>query len=119
MPSALRFDLGAVARWTTAWARLSCASGRPTCSSGVGGGHRHDERLRVGLADVLAGQDDQAADDEAGVLAGLEHAGQPVEAGVGVGAPDALDEGGDHVVVLVAPVAQRLGAERGLGVGAG
>ena len=24
------FDLGAVARCTTAWARLSCASGRPT-----------------------------------------------------------------------------------------
>ena len=28
-----RFDFGAVARWTTAWARLSCASGRPTCST--------------------------------------------------------------------------------------
>ena len=83
----------------------------------VGGGHRHDERLRVGLADVLAGQDDHAADDEAGVLTGLEHAGEPVEAGVGIGAADALDERGDHVVVLVAPVAQRLGAERGLGVG--
>ena len=85
----------------------------------VGGRHRDHERLRVGLADVLAGQDDQAADDEAGVLPGLEHAGEPVEAGVGVGAADALDEGGDHVVVLVAPVAQRLGAERRLRVGEG
>ncbi|RAO57977.1 hypothetical protein LUPAC06_02838 [Micromonospora saelicesensis] len=27
------FDLGAVARWITAWARLSCASGNPTYST--------------------------------------------------------------------------------------
>ena len=63
------------------------------------------------MPDVLAGEDDEAAGDEAGVLPGLEHAGQPVEAGVGVGAPDRLDEGGDDVVVLVAPVAQGLRAE--------
>ena len=84
---------------------------------GVAGGDGHDEAPRVGHADVLAGQDDEAPGDEAGVLARLEHAGQPVEAGVGVAAPDALDERADHVVVLVAAVAQGLGAERGLGVG--
>ncbi len=33
MPTAVRFDLGAVARWTTAWARLSWASGKPTNST--------------------------------------------------------------------------------------
>ena len=91
--------------------------GQADVLDGLGGGDGHQQRLRVGLADVLAGQDDQAAGDEPGVLAGLEHAGQPVEAGVGVGAPDALDERGDDVVVVVAPVAQGLGAERGLGVG--
>ena len=83
---------------------------------GVGGGRRHHQAHRVGLADVLAGQDDQAAGDEAGVLTGLEHAGQVVQGGLGVGPPDALDEGRDHVVVLVAAVAVQLGAERGLGV---
>ena len=33
MPSAARLLLGAVARWTTAWARFSWASGRPTNST--------------------------------------------------------------------------------------
>ncbi len=96
MPRATRFDFGAVARCTTAWARLSCASGRPDELDGAGGGVGHDEAHRVGHADVLAGEDDEAAGDEAGVLAGLEHAGQPVEGGVGVGAADALDERGDR-----------------------
>ena len=76
----------------------------------------HDQRHGVGHADVLAGQDDEAADDEAGVLPRFEHSGQPVEAGVRIGAPDALDEGADDVVVLVAAVADRLGAECGLGI---
>src|SRR3712207_6937487 len=58
-------------------------------------------------AHVLGGEDDEAAGDEAGVLAGGQHPGQPVEAGVGVAPPDALDEGGDDVVVLVAAVADR------------
>ena len=60
------------------------------------------ERLRVGEADVLGGEDDQAAGDEERVLAALEHAGEPVEGGVGVGAAQGLDEGGDDVVVPVA-----------------
>ena len=106
MPSAARLLFGAVARCTTAWARLSCASGSPTCSTAPGGGDGHEQRLRVGHAHVLAGQDDQAAGDEAGVLPRLQHAGQPVQPGVGVRAADRLDEGGDHVVVVVAAVAQ-------------
>ena len=56
---------------------------------GPGRGVGHDQRHRVGHADVLGGQDHEPAGDEAGVLPRLEHAGQPVEAGVGVGAPDA------------------------------
>src|SRR5438270_71588 len=32
-PAVTRLDFGAVARWTTAWARLSWASGRPTNST--------------------------------------------------------------------------------------
>ena len=90
--------------------------GQPDELDGPGGGVGDHERQRVGHADVLAGEDHQAPGDEAGVLPGLEHAGEPVEAGVGVGAPDALDEGGDDVVVVVAPVAEGLGAEGGLDV---
>ena len=75
--------------------------------------------MRVGHAHVLAGQYDQAAGYEPGVLARLEHPGQPVEAGVGVRAPDALYEGADDVVVLVIPVAQRPGAAGRFDVGHG
>ena len=71
---------------------------------GPGGGVGHHQGQRVGLPDVLAGQDDQSAGDEPGVLARLEHPGQPVEAGVGVRAPDRLDEGAHLVVVVVLAV---------------
>ena len=53
--------------------------GQPDVLDGVGGRDGHHERLRVGHADVLARQDDEAAGDEAGVLPRLEHAGEPVE----------------------------------------
>ena len=69
----------------------------------VGRGDGDGQRLRIRLADVFAGQDDEPSDDEPRVLAGLQHASQPVEAGVGIRSADALDERGDHVVVLVAP----------------
>ena len=58
--------------------------------------------MRVGQADIFAGQDDQAAQDEARVLAGVQHLRQPVQGGVGVGAAHRLDEGGDGVVMGVA-----------------
>ena len=47
------------------------------------GGDRHHQRLRIGHADVLAGEDDHPPGDEPGVLAGLEHPGQPVDRGLG------------------------------------
>ncbi len=104
LPSAAyeRFDFGAVARYTVAWARSMRASGKPTNSTACAAASATSSAHRVGQADVLGGGDDQAAGDEAGVLARLEHQGQPVEGGVGVRAPDALDEGADDVVVLVA-----------------
>ena len=60
------------------------------------------QRLRVGVADVLGGEDHHATRDEERVFAGLEHAHQPVEGGVGIAAAHAFDEGGDDVVVLLA-----------------
>ena len=87
--------------------RLSCASGSPTCSSGVGGCDRHRQGSAVGESDVLAGEDHHPADDESGVLAGFEHPRQPVHGGVGVRPAHRLDERADDVVVVVASVAQR------------
>ena len=56
----------------------------------------------VSHAYVFSRQDDDAAGDEHGVFAGVDHAGEPVEGGVGVRGADGLDEGGDGVVVEVA-----------------
>ena len=80
-PSAtvLLFDFGAVARYTTAWARLSCASGSPTYSTACAAAVASGSASGSAMPDVLGGQDHEPAGDEAGVLAGLEHAGEPVE----------------------------------------
>ena len=101
-PWSPQFDFGAVARWITAWARLSCASGRPTYSTAWAAAVATEQRLRVGHADVLAGEDHDPAGDEPGVLAGHQHPGQPVQRRVRVGAAHALDERAGHVVVRVA-----------------
>ena len=85
--------------------------GHPDQLHRLGGGHGGRQGGRVGQADVLAGQDHQPAGDEPRVLPRLDHPGQVVQRGVGVGAADRLDEGAGDVVVLVAlPVV----AHRGL-----
>ena len=74
------------------------------------------ETVRVGEADVLRGEDHEAPGDEAGILAGVEHAGEPVQRRVRVRAADCLDEGRHDVVVLVIAVTQGAGGQRRLGV---
>src|SRR3972149_6214731 len=86
---------GALASWR---ARLE---GRPE-GAALGGGGGALGGVGVGEADVRGGEDDEAAGDEEGVLAAFQHAGEPVEGGVGVGAAEGLDEGGGDVVVPVA-----------------
>ena len=44
------------------------------------------ERARIGVADVLGGEDRHPAGDEARVLAALEHRGEVVDGRVGIGA---------------------------------
>ena len=56
----------------------------------------------VGVAHVLGGADHDAPRDELRVLAGIDHAREPVERGVGVAPAHGLDERGDDVVVHVA-----------------
>ena len=46
----------------------------------------NEQRARVGIADVLRGEHNHSAGDEARVLAALEHRGQVVDGRVGVGA---------------------------------
>ena len=110
-------DFGATASAIVAWARLSRASGIPISCTAWAAATAVVQRGRVGQADVLAGQDDQPAGDEARVLPRLDHPGQVVQGGVGVGAAHRLDEGADHVVVLVAlaVVAHRRLVDGGLG----
>nr|WP_017202149.1 replication-associated recombination protein A [Microbacterium barkeri] len=60
-------------------------------------------RALTGLeADVLGCGDNQAPGDEARILPRLDHAGEVVQCGVRIRAPDGLDERADDVVVLVA-----------------
>ena len=63
---------------------------------------RHDQRLRIGHADVFARADDDPPRDEADVFARVEHLRQPVERRIGIAAAHRFDEGGDRIVVLVA-----------------
>ena len=100
MAAVTAFDFGAVARWITAWARLSCASGRPTYStacaaavatvSAVGSAMPTSSLAKITIRRAM----------NRGVLAGDQHPGQPVQRGVHVRAAHALDERADHVVVL-------------------
>ena len=78
------FDLGASASAIMAWARLSRASGMPISCTACAAATAVGQRGRVGQPDVLAGQDDQPAGDEPGVLARLDHPGQVVQGGVDV-----------------------------------
>ncbi len=65
---------------------------------------RHGQRQggRIGIAHVLAGQDYDPPGEKPHVLASFEHAGKPVQGGVGITAPNALDQRTDRVVVRVA-----------------
>ena len=63
---------------------------------------RDDERVRVGVAHVLGGEDDHASRDEARILARLEHRGEVVDGRVRISAAHRLDERRGEVVVLVA-----------------
>ena len=68
----------------------------------LGSGNRGLQRGRIGHADVLAGQDHQTTRDETRVLPRLDHACEVVQGRIDVAATHALDEGADHVIVLVA-----------------
>lgn len=54
----------------------------------VPAGLRDDHGSGISVADVFARKNRQSATNKAWIFAGIEHAGDPVECGVGVGASD-------------------------------
>ena len=70
--------------------------------AGLIGGHGDLQRPRVGKPHVLAGKARHAAGDVERVLAGLQHARQPVHRRVRVGIAHGLVQRGDEVVVFLA-----------------
>ena len=69
-----------------------------------------NQRLRVGHAHVFAGKANQPPHDIERVFTCLQHARQPVEAGVGVGATQGFMQGRDQVVMLLAALVVEQGA---------
>src|SRR6266511_1912185 len=67
----------------------------------LGRRHGDEQGTRIGQADVLGSVHDHTPGDVPRVLARLKHPGQPEQRGVGIRTADALDEGGDDVVVGV------------------
>ena len=96
------FDFGASDERDHGLAEVEPRLRHPDQLDGLRRGHRGRQGGRVGQPDVLARQDDQPAGDEARVLAGSDHPSQVVQRRIDVASPDRLDEGADHVVVLVA-----------------
>ncbi len=68
---------------------------------------RDEERLRVGVADVLGGEHDHPPGDEARVLAALQHRREVVDRRLHVARARRLDPGRDEVVVRVAGPCRR------------
>ena len=69
---------------------------------GIEGGVGEQKGIGICQADVLGSADDKSAGDELRVFPTLDHTCKPVEGGIGIGTPNALDEGGDDVVVHLA-----------------
>ena len=65
-------------------------------------GHGQRQGLRVGVADVFAGEDHDPPGQKAHVLARFEHPRQPVDGRVGIAAAHALDQRAGRVVMRVA-----------------
>ena len=55
--------------------------------------------IRIGKPHIFRCRQAQTPGNEQRVFARIDHPGQVIDGGIGVGAPDALDEGGDDIVV--------------------
>ena len=68
---------------------------------GVLRGIGDDQRLRIGKSDILDRHADDPAREIKRVLAGIEHAAEIIERGVGIGATHRFVQGADEIVVAV------------------
>ena len=68
---------------------------------GLLGSDRDPQRSRVRHPDVFRGEDDEAASDEQRILSSIDHTGEIVESGVGVGTSQRLDERRNRVVMSI------------------
>ncbi len=80
------------------------------------GGHGDGQGSRIGQTNVLGCEHHHAPGNELGVFSSGKHGVEPVQSCVGIRAAHRLDEGRDHVVVLITalvvsddPTLQRLG----------
>ena len=69
---------------------------------GVEAGICQQQRIGIGQPDILRGQNYQPSSDESRLLATRQHTGQVVDRRIGIATSHRLDEGRDHVVVLLA-----------------
>ena len=77
------------------------ALGRAEKIVGVLRGVGDDQRLRIGKPDVLHRHAHDAAREIERILAGIEHAGEIIERGVGIGAAHRFVQRADQIVVAV------------------
>ena len=102
---------------STACARLSCASGMPTNSTARAAASATTSPFGSAMPTSSDARITSRRAIRRGSSPAVDHAGEPVEAGVDVGPADALDERRQHVVVLVVAVPERAHRERGFAVG--
>jgi len=80
--------------------------GHPHLAGRLGGRRGQHQGPGIGVAHVLRRADDHAPGQVERILSRLEHPGHPVQGRVRVSAAEALDEGGDEIVMIVPPVAR-------------
>ena len=61
--------------------------------------HGQGQRLGIGEADILGGKPHEPARNVERIVTAFQHAGEPVERGIGIGTTEGLVERGDGVVV--------------------
>ena len=79
-------------------ATLGIANDLGRCKCGM----CHQQRLWIGIADILGSLNHDASGDKLGILPRIDHARKPVDRGIGVATAHGLNERTDNVIVHVA-----------------
>src|SRR5258708_497051 len=68
----------------------------------VARGESYSKSAGFSETNVFAGHAHEAAREVERIFAGFQHAGEPIESGVGIGVADGFVKRGDEIVVLIA-----------------